>query len=117
MFRILTVLITALCVSTAAFAQSQAINGSIEGTIVDTQAAVLPGVTVTITNLDTGDIARRGHQRKRPLSRAAAPARPYRVDAELQGFKKFEQSGVMLTAGQTAVIDIRSDASAPCRRR
>ena len=37
-----------------ALAQSQAINGSIEGTVKDTSGAALPGVTVTITNTDTG---------------------------------------------------------------
>jgi hypothetical protein len=106
MFRILTVLITALCVGTPAFAQSQAINGSIEGTIVDTQAAVLPGVTVTITNLDTGD-TRVVVTNENGLYRAPLlPLGAYRVNAELQGFKRFEQSGIMLTAGRTAVIDI-----------
>src|SRR5207247_109679 len=30
----------------------------------------------------------------------------YRVIAELQGFKKFEQSGVTLSAGQTAVVNM-----------
>src|SRR6187200_2449855 len=107
MFRILTVLITALCVSTAAFAQSQAINGSIEGTIVDTQAAVLPGVTVTVTNLDTGDtrvvITNENGLYRAPL----LPLGTYRVNAELQGFKRFEQTGITLTAGRTAVIDVK----------
>src|SRR5204862_229838 len=37
-----------------ALAQSQAINGSIEGTVKDTTGAALPGVTVTVTNTDTG---------------------------------------------------------------
>ena len=37
-----------------AAAQSQAVNGSIEGTVRDTSGAALPGVTVTITNTETG---------------------------------------------------------------
>src|SRR6267142_2292766 len=50
MIAILFLLGTALPV----FAQSQAINGSIEGTIKDSSGAALPGVTITITNTDTG---------------------------------------------------------------
>ncbi len=41
----------------------------------------------------------------------------YRVAAELQGFKKFEQTGVSLRAGQTAVIDVGADASARSPKR
>jgi hypothetical protein len=50
------VIATLLLFGTAlpAFAQSQAINGSIEGTVKDTSGAALPGVTVTVTNTDTG---------------------------------------------------------------
>ena len=106
MFRIVSVVIATLALSTTAFAQSQAINGSIEGTIVDDQAAVLPGVTVTVTNLDTGDtrvvVTNESGLYRAPL----LPLGAYRVSAELQGFKRFEQTGIILTAGRTAVIDV-----------
>jgi hypothetical protein len=39
----------------AAFAQSQAINGTIEGVVTDQSGAALPGVNVTVANLDTGE--------------------------------------------------------------
>ena len=47
------VLLTVL-LSASAFGQSQAANGTIEGTVTDTSSGVLPGVTVTITNIETG---------------------------------------------------------------
>ena len=34
------------------------------------------------------------------------PLGTYRVTAELEGFKKYEQAGISLGAGQTAVIDV-----------
>ena len=37
-----------------AFAQSQATTGNIEGTVVDPNGAVVPNVTVTATNMETG---------------------------------------------------------------
>ena len=106
MLRIFSAFILSFLVGSSAFAQSTAINGTIEGTVKDEQGALLPGVTVTVSNLDTGDqrvvvTNERGLYRAPLLSLGT-----YRVGAELQGFKKFEQTGVSLRAGQTAVIDI-----------
>ena len=46
----------AVAVPWAAHAQSQAANGNIEGIVRDTSGAVIPGVTVTVTNVNTGTI-------------------------------------------------------------
>jgi hypothetical protein len=106
MFRVLTAISIVLALSATAFAQSQAINASIEGTVVDDQGAVLPGVTVTVTNLDTGD-TRVVVTNENGLYRAPLlPLGTYRVNAELQGFKRFEQTGITLSAGRTAVINV-----------
>jgi hypothetical protein len=106
MLRILSAFILSFAIAAPAFAQSTAINGTIEGTVKDVQGAFLPGVTVTVTNIDTGD-QRTVVTNESGLYRAPLlPLGAYRLAAELQGFKKFEQSGVTLRAGQTAVIDI-----------
>jgi hypothetical protein len=88
------------------FAQSQAINGTIEGTITDQSGGALPGVSVTVSNLDTGDtrvvVSNDAGVYRAPL----LPLGRYRVSAELSGFKKFEQQGLTLSAGQTAVINV-----------
>jgi hypothetical protein len=106
MLRTFSALILSLLIATTAFAQSTAVNGTIEGTVKDDQGALLPGVTVTVTNIDTNDqrivvTNDRGLYRAPLLSLGT-----YRVAAELQGFKKFEQTGISLRAGQTAVIDV-----------
>jgi len=89
-----------------AAAQSQAINGSIEGTVRDNTGAILPGVTVTVTNTDTGAervvVTNDEGVYRAPL----LPLGTYQVSAELQGFKKFEQQGISLSAGQTALINV-----------
>src|SRR5258707_825219 len=50
----LAVLVSAFALTAPAYAQSTAANGAIEGTVSDTSGGVLPGVSVTITNADTG---------------------------------------------------------------
>ncbi len=55
MFRLILALFLGMATALPVAAQSTAINGSIEGVVTDDSGAVLPGVTVTIDNLDTGD--------------------------------------------------------------
>src|SRR5262245_35244698 len=91
-----------LSLASLAGAQGQAINGAIEGTVTDESGAVLPGVTVTVTNVDTGE-TRSVITNDRGVYRAPLlPLGGYRVSAELQGFKKYDQAGITLVAGQGA---------------
>src|SRR5437868_11738028 len=103
--RIAAFIVLALALSTPAFAQSQGANGAIEGTVSDSSGGVLPGVTVTITNVDTG-AERSVVSNEKGLYRAPLlPLGKYRVIAELQGFKKFEQTDITLSVGQTATVN------------
>jgi hypothetical protein len=106
MFRIVLTFMLSLTIGSSSLAQSTAINGTLEGTVRDEQGALLPGVTVTLTNVDTGEqrvvVTNESGLYRAPLLSLGT----YRVAAELQGFKKFEQTGVSLRAGQTAVIDV-----------
>ena len=111
MFRTLSAAVlcalVALAAPTTAAAQAQAANGNIEGIVKDTTGAPLPGVSVTVTNMDTGT-ARTSVTNDEGVYRAILlPLGRYRVIAELQGFKTFEQQGITLSAGQTALINIQ----------
>ena len=72
----------------------------------------LPGVTVTVANLDTGDtrvvVTNESGLYRAPL----LPLGTYRVNAELQGFKRFEQTGITISAGRTAVINVKLNVGA-----
>ena len=48
--RVVLMMLTMVLLSSAAFAQSQATTGVIEGTVSDSSGAVLPGATVTVRN-------------------------------------------------------------------
>ena len=103
--RLLFSLILFALAAAPAFAQSTAANGAIEGTVTDSSGGVLPGVTVTVINVDTGT-ERTVITNEKGLFRAPLlPLGTYRVAAELQGFKRFEQSGITLSVGQTAVVN------------
>jgi Carboxypeptidase regulatory-like domain len=102
MLRVCLSAILSMWLAGPALAQSTAANGAIEGTIVDTQGGVLPGVMVTVVHIETGT------ERSTVTNYRALllPLGTYRVSAELQGFKRFERTGVTLTVGETAVVNV-----------
>ena len=55
MLRGIMTFLFVLSLASLASAQGQAVNGAIEGTVTDQSGGVLPGVVVTVTNVDTGE--------------------------------------------------------------
>jgi hypothetical protein len=98
--------LTVTVMAGTAFGQSQAINGTIEGTILDGQGGVLPGVTVTVTHIETNAprvvITNASGVYRAPL----LPLGTFRVAYELGGFTRQERTGIALNAGQTVVLNI-----------
>ena len=105
MLRKLLVAALGLLVSTGAFAQSQAQNGLIEGSVKDSSGGVLPGVNVTVTNVETGEtktvVSDASGNYRAPLLSLGA----YKVRVELSGFKTYERAGFTLSAGQNVVVN------------
>jgi hypothetical protein len=96
-------LLAALFAGSTAYAQG-GLTGQITGTVVDNTKAVLPGVTVTVTNANTG------------VSRDAVTdgsgayvitnllAGTYTVRVNLAGFRPAEQTGLQLLAQQRLAL-------------
>ena len=91
--------------ATTLHAQSQAINGTIEGVVRDGTGAVLPGASVNVSNLDTGQQRTMTTNADGGYRAVLLSLGSYRVKAELQGFKTIERTGITLSAGQTAVVN------------
>jgi len=89
-----------------AVAQSQALNGQIEGTILDQNNAAVPSAVITVTNLDTGATRSVTSDESGVYRFPLLPLGTYRITAESASFKKFIREGIVLTTGQTATIDI-----------
>jgi hypothetical protein len=105
-FRTLMCAVILLSLPAAALAQAQAANGNIEGVVRDASGGVLPGVTVTVTNTGTG-VERSSVANENGVYRILLlPLGTYQVVAELSGFRRIEQSGFTLSAGQTLTVDL-----------
>ena len=102
----LTVLTILLAVVSAIPAYSQSATGSIEGVVLDSSGAVLPGVTVTAVHRDTA-ASRSAVTDDNGLFRLPLlPVGTYEVTAELGGFSTRKQPEVVLTIGQTVTLRV-----------
>jgi len=97
-----------ICLIAPATIWAQA-TAQISGTVRDASGAVLPGVQVTATQVDTG-ISRT------TLTNEAGfyvlpnlPLGPYRLEASLAGFRTFAQTGIVLQVGSSPVIDVNME--------
>ena len=96
-----------LLVPVAAWPQSQATTGVIEGTVVDASGAALPGVTVTLRNTETNyaqTLVTDSHGRFRGV---LLPLGKYEATASLEGFAKELQRGLELALGQTLTLSFK----------
>jgi hypothetical protein len=92
------------------FPQSQALNGQIEGTVIDQTGAAVPNALITATNIETGATRTVSTDESGVYRFPLLPLGIYRIGAEAADFKKFIREGITLTTGQTATIDINLQA-------
>src|SRR5262249_55145115 len=85
--------------------QSQTSSGDIKGTVTDATAAVVPGATITVRNIDTG-VERSAVSDPMGSFRffLLAPAE-YEVQVQVPGFSIYTRRPVQVTVGETVSID------------
>src|SRR4029450_10790128 len=91
-----------LMTATGAWAQATA---ELNGRVTDESGAVLPGVTVTATQTDTGFTRSVVTEGSGTYSMPNLPTGPYKVEVSLQGFKTSVQTGIGLQVGGTPTIN------------
>jgi hypothetical protein len=90
----------------AAPVAAQSTTGTIQGVVRDDQNAVIPGATVTVRNVGTGQsrtgVTTEGGQYRFPNLQVGQ----YELTVELAGFGTYKQAGLNLSLNQDAVIDV-----------
>jgi len=105
--KLLQSLVVSLLVAAAAFGQSAAVNGQIEGTVTDPSGAAVARVKVEVVNNGTGyrrtaETDESGFYRF-PL----LPLGTYTVTAETSGFAPQKRTDIVLNAGSTASVNLQ----------
>src|SRR5262249_2681874 len=99
-------LISVIVILSGHLVSAQVTTGTISGVAQDASGAVIPGVSVTVRNVDTGT-ARTVITDER--GRYIAPDLPlgnYEVEAQLAGFQTEVRKGITLTVGREAVVNL-----------
>jgi outer membrane receptor protein involved in Fe transport len=103
MFRGVLFGAAAFILSTAvAFAQATA---ELNGRVTDESGAVLPGVTVTATQTETGFVRSAVTDGNGAYVMPNLPTGPYRLEVMLQGFRTYVQTGIVLQVAATPTIN------------
>ena len=82
-------------------------TSQVRGHVTDQQAGALPGVTVTVTNQESGTFREAVSGGDGSWFMAALPPGRYQVAAQLQGFKKFVRRDLTAAVGNQVNVDIQ----------
>ncbi len=96
-------LLVLLLGATNAMAQATA---QINGTVVDSSGGVLPGVTVTAIQTETGFRREVVTNENGSYVLTNLPIGPYRLEVTLAGFRTFAQTGIVLQVGSDPTIPV-----------
>ena len=101
MCRTLFAFLLLLLASTSAWSQSTA---QINGAVVDSSGAVLPGATVVAIQTDTGFRRDVVADDKGSFTLSNLPTGPYRLEVTLPGFRTYVQTGIVLQVNSNPVL-------------
>jgi hypothetical protein len=99
--------ILALVVLLAAPAAAQETGGSIRGVVADAQNAVLPGVTITLRNVDTNAVQTTVTNDQGAFALTFVPIGRYTLTAELQGFSTAKQEDFTVRVGDRLLLNLK----------
>ena len=93
-------------------ASAQIQNATFTGTVTDPSGAVIPGATVTITNVGTNLTATVDTDSGGLYRAAELPVGSYKIEVSASGFKTAVKTGLFLSAGTIARVDFSLEVGA-----
>jgi carboxypeptidase family protein len=94
---------------------AQVTDATLKLSVADEQSNSVGGVSVEITNEETGVKRAAVTDNNGQVTVAGLPSGSYAVSLKANGFKSFTQKNLKLNVGQMAELKIQPPALAPCR--
>ena len=101
-----------IVLAAVSLARGQAFTASITGTVIDSNGGVVPGTTVTITNLGTSQEWTAVTDTAGRYTLALLPPGSYRVTTALEGFKSATREPVPIQVNQQQRVDFTLEVGA-----
>jgi hypothetical protein len=105
-------LATLLTAGTAPAVYGQAFTATLVGTVIDSDGGVLPGTTITVTNVETGQERAVVTNEEGRYNVPLLPPGQYRAAAELQGFRRAVREPIALNVNQQQRADFKLEVGA-----
>src|SRR2546426_819820 len=96
----------AVMFSTTALAQQRASAG-VYGSVVDSQGAIIPGAKVSLLHVSTNQVRNSTTDPTGEFLFPLLPVGEYRITVEQSGFKRYEQTGLLLQVNDNVKVDVR----------
>jgi len=106
-FRSIAVVTVGWVLVLASVSSAQQGTGELRGRVIDTQNAVLPGVTIVARNEASGLFREIVSGPDGSFFMSALTPGSYELTGQLSGFKKYQRKGVRVEVGKTQSIDVQ----------
>src|SRR5215475_4717275 len=103
--RFVTTIVLLLAFGTC-LVSAQTSTATILGVVRDTTEALVPGVTITVKHLESGQTRTAISGENGGYSVPLLPVGPYELSTTMPGFKQEVRRGINLVVGQQAVVDL-----------
>ncbi len=97
-------IITAFFIASAVYAQE--FRSTISGRVLDQAQAVLPGIGITATQIETGAVTQAKSEPDGQYTLPFLAPGHYRISAEAQGFKHYVRDGITVSTNKRLSLDI-----------
>ena len=98
------VFVIAACCASLAIAQE--VTGTIAGVVKDSSGAVVPGITVSATNVGTNATYNGASDSEGAYTIHLLPVGVYNLTASAPGFKKYDVNGIRVQVNETSRVDL-----------
>ncbi len=106
MKRVLWLLLLVFAISAVSYAQVAG-TANVQGTIQDATGAVVPGATVTITNVNTSVTQTTKTDASGVYSFPSLAIGTYNVSVTAPGFQTYQKTGIVLEVGSNIAVDAK----------
>jgi len=104
---LLSSLIILLLPSLSTHVLAQGTGGRVLGRVLDPTGAVIPGVTLTLTNDDSGAVLAAESSKVGDYIFPSVPVGTYHLEAQGNGFQNFVASGILVNLNATVTYDVK----------